>query len=61
MLFSFKKKKGTREADSLGCFDTKEDAHQAWKERKLHYAKLLIDKSYTLSEEQSMALIKRYS
>ena len=54
-------KTGTREADSLGCFDTKEDAHQAWKRRKLHYAKLLIERGYTLSEEQSKALIKRYS
>lgn len=50
----------SREADSLGCFDTRAEAHLAWKTRKLYYAKLLIDKGFTLSEEQSTALIKRY-
>ena len=52
---------GSREADSLGCFDTEVEAHLAWKTRKLHYAKLLVQKGYTLSEKQSVALIKRYS
>lgn len=52
---------GKREADSLGCFDTEHEAHLAWKERKLYYAKLLVERGYTLSEEQSSALIKRYS
>lgn len=52
---------GSREADSLGCFDSKVEAHLAWKARKLHYAKLLVDKGFTLSQEQSIALIKRYS
>lgn len=52
---------GSREADSLGCFETKEEANLAWKSRKLHYATLLVEKGYTFSEEQSTALIKRYS
>ena len=52
---------GTREADTLGCFVTPEEAHEAWRKRKLHYAELLISEGYTLSILQSEALIRRYN
>lgn len=52
---------GSREADSLGVFDTPEEAHEAWRARKLYYAKLLVEQGYCLNKGQEVALISRYS
>jgi hypothetical protein len=53
-------REGTREADTLGCFDTILEAHLAWKGRKLYYAEKLVAEGYTLNLSQTEALLSRY-
>lgn len=50
----------TKKYEHIGYFNDPESAHEAWRARKLYYAKLLISMGLT-DKPVSEALIKRYS